>query len=103
MDIQTRSQGENLSDNYAVTVLQREIFSRLSIVGFLVNKELTESYDDSSFTGYRYNRVAGLEYNFATADNLWQGKMFYHQSFYPGAGMDAAAAIPAEVVLHNAQ
>ena len=43
------------------------------------------------FTGYRYNRVAGLEYNFATADNRWQGKTFYHQSFYPGAGRDAAA------------
>lgn len=91
MDMQTGSKGENLSNNYAVAVLQREIFSRSSIVGFLVNKEITESYNDSSFTGYRYNRVAGLEYNFATTDNLWQGKMFYHQSFYPGSGMDAAA------------
>jgi hypothetical protein len=91
MDMQTGSQGENPSDNYAVAVLQREVFSRSSIVGFLVNKEITGSYDDSFFTGYRYNRVAGLEYNFATEDNLWQGKMFYHQSFYPGAGADAAA------------
>lgn len=90
MDMQTGSKGENLSNNYAVAVLQREIFSRSSIAGFLVNKEITESYNDSAFTGYQYNRVAGLEYNFATADNLWQGKMFYHQSFYPGAGMDAA-------------
>ena len=91
MDMQTGSKGENLSSNYAVAVLQREILSRSSIVGFLVNKEITESYNDSSFTGYRYNRVAGLEYNFASADNLWQGKMFYHQSFYSGAGKDAAA------------
>lgn len=90
MDMQTGSKGENLSNNYAVAVLQREIFSRSSIAGFLVNKEITESYNDSAFTGYQYNRVAGLEYNFATADNLWQGKVFYHQSFYPGAGMDAA-------------
>jgi hypothetical protein len=92
MDMQTGSKGENLSGNYAVAVLQREIFSRSSIVGFLVNKEITETYNDSAFTGYRYNRVAGLEYNFATADNRWQGKTFYHQSFYPGAGKDAAAA-----------
>jgi hypothetical protein len=56
-----------------------------------VNKEITQSYNDTEFTGYRYNRVAGLEYNFATADNRWQGKTFYHQSFYPGAGKDAAA------------
>lgn len=92
MDMQTGSKGAALSGNYAVAVLQREIFSRSSIVGFLVNKQITESYDDSAFTASRYNRVAGLEYNFATADNLWQGKIFYHQSFYPGAKMDAAAA-----------
>ncbi len=36
--------------------------------------------------------MAGLEYNYATADNQWQDKLFYHQSFYPGAEMDAAAA-----------
>jgi hypothetical protein len=91
MDMQTGSKGENRSGNYAVAVLQREIFSRSSIVGFLVNKKITEAYEDSAFTGYRYNRVAGLEYNYASADNQYQGKVFYHQSFYPGAGMNAAA------------
>lgn len=91
MDMQTGSKGEYLSGNYAVAVVQREVFSRSSIVGFVVNKEITGSYNDSSLTGYRYNRVAGLEYNFATADNRWQGKTFYHQSFYPGAAGDAAA------------
>ena len=91
MDMQTGSKGENPAGNYAVAVLQREIFSRSSIVGFLVNKEITQSNLDTAFTGYRYNRVAGLEYNFATADNRWQGKTFYHQSFYPGAGKDAAS------------
>jgi hypothetical protein len=91
MDMQTGSKGENLSGNYAVAVLQREIFSRSSIAGFLVHKQITGTYDDSEFTGYRYNSVAGLEYNFATADNKLQGKTFYHQSFYPGADMNAAA------------
>jgi hypothetical protein len=91
MDMQTGSKDENLASNYAVAVLQREIFSRSSIVGFLVNKEITQSYDDTVLTMNRYNRVAGLEYNFATADNRWQGKTFYHQSFYPGAGRNAVA------------
>jgi len=90
MNMQTGSKGENRPGNYAVAVLQREIFSRSSIVGFLVNKQITGSYNDTAFTGYRYNRVAGLEYNYATADNKWQAKTFYHQSFYPGADMDAA-------------
>ena len=91
MDMQTGSKGEIPSTNYAVAVLQREIFSRSSITGFLVNKEITGSISDTVFNGYRFNRVAGLEYNFATADNRWQGKSFYHQSFYPGAGKNAAA------------
>ncbi len=91
MDMQTGTKGENLGGNYAVAVLQREIFSRSSIAGFLVHKQITGTYDDSVFTGYRYNSVAGLEYNFATADNKLQGKTFYHQSFYPGAGINAGA------------
>jgi len=91
MDMQTGSEGDILSGNYAVAVLQREIFSRSSIVGFVVNKSITESHIDSAFTGNRYNSVTGLEYNFATADNQWQGKLFYHQSFYPGAKMNASA------------
>ena len=47
--------------------------------------------NDTSFTGYRFNRVAGLEYNLASANNHWTGKAFYHQSFYPGAKGNAAA------------
>jgi hypothetical protein len=92
MDMQTGSKNEIPGGNYGVAVLQRELFSRSSIVGFLVNKEITRSYNDTVYTGYKYNRVAGFEYNFATADNKWQGKTFYHQSFYPGANMDAGVA-----------
>jgi len=91
MDIQTGSKSDLLASNYAVAVLQREIFSRSSIVGFLVNKQITQSHSDTDFAGYDYNRVAGLEYNFANADNRWQGKAFWHQSFYPGADRNAAA------------
>ena len=91
MDMQTGSKGINPSGNYAVTVIQREIFSRSSISGFLVHKQITGTNSDPAFTGYRYNSVAGMEYNFATADNRWQGKSFYHQSFYPGAGIHAGA------------
>lgn len=91
MDMQTGSKGETLSGNFAVAVLQREIFRRSSIVGFIVNKQITESYNDTLFNASRFNRVAGLEYNFATEDNQWQGKVFYHQSIYPGSDKNAAA------------
>jgi hypothetical protein len=92
MDIKTGSKGTTPASNYSVAVLQREVFSRSSIVGFMVNKDVMRSYDDSSFTAYHYNRVAGLEYNFANRDNRWNGKAFYHQSFYPGSNMNAATA-----------
>jgi hypothetical protein len=90
MDMQTGSKDETPAGNYAVAVLQRQVFSRSSISGFLINKQITSGFDDDLNTGYRYNRVAGIEYNLASKDNKWTGKSFYHQSFYPGATADAA-------------
>ncbi|HLN54738.1 MAG TPA: DUF5916 domain-containing protein [Bacteroidales bacterium] len=91
MDIKTGSRDAIPASNYSVAVLQREIFSRSSLVGFLVNKDVTGTINDSLALSHRYNRVAGLEYNFANRDNRWNGKAFYHQSFYPGSDFDAAA------------
>jgi len=90
MDMQTGSKDETPSSNFAVAVLQRQIFNQSSIVGFLINKQVTSDYNDTLYSGFRYNRVAGLEYNLASPDNRWTGKAFYHQSFYPGASGDAA-------------
>jgi hypothetical protein len=92
MDMQTGSDESTPSSNYAVAVLKRQVFSRSSISGFLINKQVTSGYNDTLYSGYRYNRVAGIEYNLASRDNRWTGKSFYHQSFYPGASGDAATA-----------
>jgi len=91
MDIQTGSKDDTPSTNFAVTVLQRRVFSRSNITAFLVNKQVTGSYNNSLYTGYRYNRVAGLEYNLASPDDKWTGKAYYHQAFYPGAAANAAS------------
>lgn len=91
MDMQTGEKGDIRPGNYAVAALQRSVFSRSNISGFFVNKQVMPTEGDTSFTGNNYNRVAGLEYNLASADNRWTGKTFYHQSFYPGASGDAAA------------
>ena len=90
MDMETGSKGDIPSSNYAVAVLQRQVFSRSSIAGFLINKQVTGDYNDTLYSGVKYNRVAGLEYNLASRDNKWTGKSFYHQSFYPGASANAA-------------
>jgi hypothetical protein len=91
MNMQTGSKDDTPSSNFAVAVLQRQVFSRSNIVGFLINKQVTSDYNDTLYSGYRYNRVAGLEYNLASQDNKWKGKAFYHQAFYPGATSNSAA------------
>ncbi len=91
MDMQTGSRDDIPSSNFAVAVLQRQVFSQSSIVGFMINKQVTGDYNDTLYSGYKFNRVAGLEYNLASPDNRWTGKAMYHQSFYPGASGNAAA------------
>ena len=91
MDIQTGEHEEIPSANYGVAILQRNVFSRSSIVGFMTNKQVTGSYNDLEGIG-KFNRVGGIEFNLANNDNRWTGKAFYHQSFYPGASADDAAA-----------
>jgi hypothetical protein len=90
MDMQVDSSDALPGANFAVAALQRKTFSRSSFVAFMVNKETANSAPQ--FTGLPYNRVAGLEYNLASADNRWTGKAFYHKSFYSGAGEDSASA-----------
>jgi len=88
MDIQTNkvdSVGLPVQ-NYAVAALQRQIFARSNIAAVFINREsLNHSpmpEDSSKYTAY--NRNLGLEYNLASADNVWTGKLMYHKSFSPG-------------------
>lgn len=82
MNIQTaRNDAKNISaDNYTVTAIQRKVFDRSNIAAIFVNKVRVDEVENSM---NRFNRVAGLEYNYLSADNTWQGKAFYHQSFSP--------------------
>jgi hypothetical protein len=91
MDMQTSSQDITPSTNFAAAVLQRQVFSRSNIVAFLVNKSVTGDYDDTLYSGNNHNTVAGLEYNMASLNDRWTGKVFYHQAFYPGASSASAA------------
>jgi hypothetical protein len=72
------------SQNYAVAVLQRQVFARSNITASFINREsfnLDYAKHDSSFTDY--NRDLGLEYNLYSANNLWNGKILIHKSFSP--------------------
>ena len=68
--------------NYSVAVLQQKVFARSNISAIFVNKE-DFNFSDKPDSSFHYNRVAGLEYNLASDDNVWLGKAFYQHSFVP--------------------
>ncbi|MCK5368952.1 MAG: hydrolase, partial [Cyclobacteriaceae bacterium] len=76
------------NQNYAVAVLQRQVFARSNITASFINRESfsLDSTHDSSFTNY--NRDLGLEYNLYSSDNLWSGKFLLHKSFSPDLSGD---------------
>jgi hypothetical protein len=92
MDMQTGKKDTIPAGNFAVAVLQRQVFSKSNISAFFINKQITGISGNTEFHGNDYNRIAGLEYNLASRDNKLTGKAFYHQSFYPGASTNAATA-----------
>ena len=81
MDIQTR-QDEELNvaaENFGVVTLQRKVFDRSDISAIFVNKQaigLNEKQNNAS----KYNRNIGLEYNYFSADNFWNGKLLFLKS-----------------------
>ena len=83
MDMQTGRSGDYLSRNFFVTTVQKKLFSRSSIGAIFVNKEQLNV--PANWIGIGYNRVAGLEYNLASRDNFWTGKLFTQKSFSPNA------------------
>jgi len=91
MDMQTASVDETglPSQNFGVLSLQRKVFDRSNIGLLFVNKQSVNypRETDSLKSLYpKYNRNLGLEYNLASADNLWNGKAFFLKSFAPDDG-----------------
>jgi hypothetical protein len=88
MDMQTKKENEVglPAQNFAVIALQRRLFSRSNIRMMFVNKQsINYNYNDSTKPLYsQYNRNLGLEYNLASANNKWTGKVMFVKSFSPG-------------------
>ena len=72
--------------NYTVGAVQRQVFSRSNIGLIAVNKQAINA--DTSELYNLFNRVVGVDYNLASEDNKWFGKIFYHHSFTEGNGSD---------------
>lgn len=84
LNMQTGTEGAFPAANFTVASLQKRIFTRSNVGVFVVNKQLTADKENIPEESNRYNRVIGLDYNLASADNRWTGKFFLHRSFSPG-------------------
>jgi hypothetical protein len=92
MDMETAGNDEGLpSQNYAVVSLQQKVFRR-SNIGFIYIDKTAINYDpskDSSQAKYsQYNRNIGVEYNLASANNVFTGKALLLKSFTPNKSGD---------------
>jgi len=65
------------SQNYFVAAAQYNVFKRSNIAAIFVNKQ---QFDTTGYSVNKFNRVVGLDYNLASANNRWNGKLFFHHS-----------------------
>ncbi|MDT0540839.1 DUF5916 domain-containing protein [Croceitalea sp. P059] len=85
LNIQTEEDSENEipSNNNMMFALQQKLFSRSNLGVFFINRQAIKA-DSFLPEDEEYNRVIGLDYNLASADNSWTGKFYAHKSFQPG-------------------
>jgi hypothetical protein len=89
MDMQTKKADERglPAQNFSVMALQRKVFARSNFRLLFINKQSLnyEPGKDSTKPQYSlYNRNIGAEYNLASSNNVWTGKLMLLKSFAPG-------------------
>ena len=92
LDIQTQEDSEKglPAENFGVFSLQRKVLDRSTIGMIFVNKQRINEIKKRILQSQDYNRNIGLEYNYFSADNLWNGKLMYLKSFSPDIRDDNA-------------
>jgi len=88
LDVQTGSQDTIPKNNYAVFALQRQVFARSNVRFIFINRDAVNYSLEKNAATYRYNRNIGAEYNLASVNNLWTGKVMFLKSFTPGKSTD---------------
>ena len=92
MTMQTRQDDEAglPGQNFTVLSLQRRLFARSNIGVIAVNKESPSGFSDTlpGKPVNKYNRNLGLEYNLASSNNKWTGKLMMMKSWTPGVTKD---------------
>ena len=87
MDMQTGSVDSTglPAQNFTVVSVQRRLFSRSNIGMILINKQSLHyraGADSGKQVYSEYNRNVGIEYNLASPNNVWTGKVMFLKIFY---------------------
>ncbi|NVJ72159.1 MAG: carbohydrate binding family 9 domain-containing protein [Flavobacteriaceae bacterium] len=83
MDIQTAediTQGL-AAENFGVLSLQQKVLDRSNIGMIFVNKQAMNFIEEQHTESDAFNRTLGLEFNYASNNNQWDGKLFYLKTF----------------------
>ncbi len=83
--IQTEEDAANeiAANNNTMLALQQLVFNRSNIGLFFINRQATGNPDFLDEAD-KYNRVAGLDYNLISQNNIWSGRFYTHKSFGSG-------------------
>lgn len=65
-----------------VLSLNHKVFKRSAIKFLFINRENVKDYDFVKKND-KFNRLAGLEYDLNSSDNIWNGRFFAYNSFSP--------------------
>ncbi|TAK34147.1 MAG: hydrolase [Saprospiraceae bacterium] len=86
LNIQTGKSGSDIpAQNFGVFSLQRRVFARSNVSAIFVNRQSFDNEDLADKTSVtEYNRNLGFEYNLASSNNLWTGKLLFLKAFTPG-------------------
>ena len=70
-----------------VFTLRQKVFDRSNVSFFFIDRRTMEEYDFIEDEASK-NSVTGIEYNLATPDSKWAGRVFFHKSFTEGLNDD---------------
>ncbi|WP_419214293.1 DUF5916 domain-containing protein [Maribacter sp. X9] len=73
------------TNNNTMLALQQKVFGRSNIGMFFINRQTFKEYEFQEPED-SYNRVAGIDYNLISDNNVWNGKFYLHKSFTYNSG-----------------
>lgn len=80
MSMQTKAKDGNPSQNFSALGLNRRLFGRTTLAGYLVNRE---SFKDGDRQNDAFSRNAGIEFGHTSTNGKWSAWLTHHRSFKP--------------------